>query len=110
MKIESGGSDCSAWRRSEDHGGLPSEGNGSRREDSSQATQAVVTILQVLVALVAARVARGVSCEAAPEDPLLLLGAPSVAASLRVTATCRAQDHRWQRHMSSLCRTCVTTA
>ncbi len=39
----------------------------------SQATQAVITVLKVLAALVAARVPRGVSCEAASVQEELLL-------------------------------------
>lgn len=60
----------------------------------SQATQAVITVLQVLVTLVAAGVPRGVSCEATPVQEQLLLWASRLAAPLWVAAACRVQHHQ----------------
>lgn len=82
------------WRLNASHwqsGGGRWRGAGG---DSSQATQAVVTILQVLVALVAAGVARRVSGEAASLQEQLLLGASGLTATLWVAASCNAKHHR----------------
>lgn len=69
---------------------LKDEGRGRRTKARSEATQAVITVLQVLVALVAAGVSWGVSREAAPVQEQLLLGASRLAAPLRVAAACEA--------------------
>lgn len=46
---------------------------GRRGGQCSQTTQAVITVLQVLVTLIAARVPRGVSSQAPPVQEQLLL-------------------------------------
>lgn len=70
------------------------QSGGRRRREagggqSSQAAQAVVTVGQVLVALVAARVTRRVSGEATPLEEQLLLGASQLTATLWVAASCK---------------------
>ena len=83
----------------------------------SQATQAVITVLQVLVTLVAAGVPRGVSHEATSVQEQLLLWASRLTASLWITASCKTQHHQQgaDRHMTwsrektvwELCMCCV---
>lgn len=72
---------------------------GWRSVQCSQAGQVVITVLQVLVTLVAARVSWGVSQEATPVQQQLLLWAFRLTASLWVAASCNAQ-RRHQGHDS----------
>ncbi|TNN65703.1 hypothetical protein EYF80_024107 [Liparis tanakae] len=79
------------------------EGGLSQGSWWSRLSKAVITILQVLVALVAPRVSRGVSHQAAAFRQQLLLGARQ-AAALRITAAWkhREQLHGGEQHRSVL--------
>lgn len=105
METESGGLECLSWRVFLDRDEAE---EGWRSGQCSQAGQAVITVLQVLIALVAARVSWGVSQEATPVHQQLLLRAFRLTASLWVAASCNAQ-RRHQGHDSHSKENCGKT-
>jgi len=93
VEAEFGGVECSSNgdRRTQSlDSGEGAEG-GAAAGQCSRAAQALVTVLQVLAALVAAGVPRGVPRQSTPVQEQLLLGAFGLTASLRVAAACSAQ-------------------
>lgn len=95
VKAEAGGSECRRVEEEEEASGVfLDRGRGGLKErgQGSETGQAVVTVLQDLVALVAARVPRRVTQGTAPVQEQLLLGRFGLGAPLGVTASCSHQQ------------------